>query len=149
MRQRSLAAVSIFALTCAAAPSPATTASRGAEIRSQPPGEGVLCGWAFMIVAREVGRQCFAGQDADFQAVLQDSVSRIDAYAARNGPFTPAQVADFHKRMGKERSPPSDLCQGDLRKVYEGYRSAGQAALRTMTDVMVSRAGRPTWGTCT
>jgi hypothetical protein len=149
MRQRSLAILSIFALTCAAAPTPAATPSPNAEIRSQPLGEGVLCGWAFMVAVREVGRQCFAGQDAQLGAVLQDSVSRLDAYAARNGPFAPAEIADFHKKMGKEGAPTSELCQGDLRKLYEGYRSAGDAAIRSMTDAMVSRPGRPTWGTCT
>ena len=109
----------------------------------------MLCGWAFMVAAREVGRQCFAGKDAEFQGALRDSVARLDAYTARNGPFAPAQIADFHKSMGKQGAPASELCQGDLRALYEGYRSVGNAAIRSLTGAMVSRPGKPTWGTCT
>lgn len=156
MRISTLAGLSFFVFVGAAVPmsgsaGPAPTApqSPDAEIRAQPPGEGVLCGWAFLVAAREVGRRCFAGQDAEFQAALQDSVSRLDAYAARNGPLTPSQIADFHKRMGKEGAATAEVCQGDLAKLYGLYRSVGGAAVRSMTDAFVARPGRPTWGDCT
>ena len=130
------------------APAPATPAPE-AEVAAAPAGEGVLCGWAFLILTREVGKQCFAGQDAEFQAQLNDSVQRIDDYVAKNGNATPAEIADFKREQGHEGGPASFLCRGDALQLYAAYRSRGASAVKYLTDAMVSRPGKPTWGTCT
>ena len=163
MRFPTLAGLSLFVVVCAAVPmsdsaaveqpsqaaGPVAGITPEAEIQSEPPGEGVLCGWGFIVLAREVGKLCFAGQDAEFQARLNESVSRMDQYVIKNGKFTAADVARFKKEQGQEGAPASILCHGDPVEIYKGYRSRGAAAIKSLTDAMVSRPRKPTWGTCT
>ncbi len=163
MRCLTLAGPSLCVLICVAAPmsgsaaveragqaaGPAEQKTPDAEILSEPRGQGVFCGWAFMVLAREVGKQCFAGQDPEFQAQLNESVSRIDQYVIKNGQLTAADVAAFKKEQGEEGAPASVLCHGDPVVLYKLFRSKGVGAIKSLTEALVSRPGKPSWGTCT
>jgi hypothetical protein len=113
------------------------------------PGAGLLCAWAMLSVVSEVGDQCFAGQDRDFQSQVRIMVAQMDAYVAANQPATPEMIASFHKDQGLRGAPASTLCQGDLPELYKHVRDQGVGKLHAVFDEMISRPGKPTWDTCT
>jgi hypothetical protein len=116
---------------------------------SDAPGQGMLCMWALISGAAEAGDRCFPGKDPAFQAQLHQLVGRMDAYAAKNGPATPDQIASFHQEQGLGGTPTAALCQGDAAKFYTHLRDGvGPAKVRAMVEAMISRPGKPTWSTC-
>lgn len=117
--------------------------------QAEPPGTGVLCGWAFMAFAAEVGRQCFPGQDAEFQAELAGYVSRYDDYVARNGGATPDQIAAFKTRQGHFGDAKEVVCRRDSLEFYRAMRDMNPEERRAVVDEALARPGEPTWGTCT
>ena len=123
--------------------SPAETGA--AETR---PGVGVLCMWALVNVAAEVGRQCKPGRDVAFQAELDRSVIRFDEFVLRNSDTTPAQMAEFKRVQGMSGVPVAELCRGDPIILYEGMAAAGREGLRSQVDRILERPGPPTWGDC-
>ncbi len=113
------------------------------------PGQGMLCMWALISGAAEAGDRCFTGKDQAFQAQLHDLVAKMDAYAAKNGPATPDQIAGFHQDQGLRGTPTTALCQGEAPKFYTHLRDAiGPVKVRTMVESMIARPGKPTWDTC-
>jgi hypothetical protein len=119
-----------------------------------PPGDhsgkgAVLCAWRLMLAAQAVGRRCFAGQDAAFQAELARSIARTDAFILKNSSArpTPADLARFKARVGEEvdRQRPA-LCAED--EVYRAFRDAGTAAMRTTTDELLSVPREPVLNPC-
>jgi hypothetical protein len=125
---------------------PAFAQAPGAAPR---PGEGVLCGWAFVVAAQTVGKRCFAGQDAALQAELDASVAALDRYVLANSRMTPADVARFKAEQGLGAAPDKQICQGDPAALYQALRSRGAAAIRSQTEALTARAGEPTWAACT
>ena len=105
---------------------------------------GVLCMWAIVSVASEVGQRCRPGRDPEFQAELERAVSRFDDYVLRNSDATQEGVARFKM---EQRSDP-ELCRGDGVGFYDHLASAGQQELREQIEVLLSRPGRPEWGDC-
>mgnify|MGYP001577641169 CR=1 FL=1 len=113
-----------------------------------PPGEGVFCAAAILALAAEVGARCFPGQDSGLQAELRQSVARIDAFILQNSSTTPAELETFKKEQAHVGAPAAVLCQGDASDLYLGLRKGGPNPIRENTDLLVSRPGPPTWGTC-
>jgi hypothetical protein len=116
--------------------------------RTPPPGEGVVCAWAIYAVVAEIGARCFPGDAPEFQAELNRSVGRIDAYVLKNSKMTPEDVARFKRDQGHVGYPKELICQGDGLQLYQALKSGGAARLRSATDAAVARPGEPTWGTC-
>jgi hypothetical protein len=152
MQLRTLPALICFLSACLA-PVPTSVVAADqvpppSAIASPPPGEGVFCMYAFLVVAQQVGRRCFAGQDSDLQAQLDASVSAFDEYVRRNSDATPADIAKFKADQGHEGAPSAVLCHGDALRLYEMFRSKGATFVRSWSESMVARPGRPTWGDC-
>jgi hypothetical protein len=120
-----------------------------ADEASEPPaGEGAFCMLAIFSIANQVGLACHPGEEAEFQAALQSAVDRLGDYAVRNGGGTRSDLARFLREQGGEGRPKAMLCAGDATSIYEAFRKGGARAVRQATDKMVSRPGKPTWGTC-
>ena len=119
-------------------------------VRTPRPGEGVFCAWAIYTVVTEVGRRCHPGENAEVQAELERSVSRIDAYvvANTNPPVTPQQIEEFKRQQGHLGEPQESLCRGDPDQLYRSITEQGASAIRESVDGLVSQPGEPTWGTC-
>jgi hypothetical protein len=115
--------------------------------RRLPPGEGIFCALAIYSVAREVGRQCFPGEDPEYQAELGRSVAKLDAFVLRNSKTTPAELAKFKTDQG-QGAPRELLCKGEAVGIYRAVENGGAERLRTSIDSAVARPGQPTWGTC-
>lgn len=113
-----------------------------------PPGEGVFCAAAIFALAAEVGARCFPGQDPDLQAELRQSVAKIDAFILQNSTTTAAELETFKKEQAHVGAPAALLCQGDASDIYLGLRRGGPKPIRENADLLVSRPGPPTWGTC-
>jgi hypothetical protein len=140
-----------LALACAASSVGASTrAGRApaAEPGESRPGEGVLCTWAFARAAAQIGRACDAGRDPEFQAELERTVGRFEAYA-RDAGWTPERIAQFEREQGSLPSRGGDVCTGEMTSLYHQMSARGPAALHAAVDRLVSRAGSPTWGDCT
>jgi hypothetical protein len=117
-----------------------------ADGQEQRPAAGVLCVWAIVSVAAEVGRRCRPGGDPAFQAELERAVSRFDDYVLRNSDATPEGVARFKMEQGGADDP--ELCRSDGVGFYDHLASVGRQELREQIEVLLSRPGRPEWGAC-
>ena len=121
----------------------------GAAPPTEPPaGEGVICMMGLINAAAEVGRRCYPGQNAVFQAELEREVVRIDQYVLKNSTANSAQIAEFKRKQARVGAPQSELCRADIIGVYKAYVSAGAEKLKLETDKLLARAGTPTWGDC-
>lgn len=138
-----LSGAGVAAQTVAPQPAPDAQASEDA------PGEGVICVWALLVVSEEAGRQCFPGQDADFQAELHDSVGRLDRYVMANGKASQSDIDDFKRKQGHVGEAKATLCQGDPVMLYRNFRDKGASAIHALTDKLTARPGEPTLGSCT
>ena len=107
-----------------------------------------MCGWAFVAFAQNVGHVCFPGQDKAFQGEVDESVARIDAYVLKNGPDTPADIVAFKHDQAQVGRSAEELCTGDGLTMYNHFRGLAPGSVRAMTDSLVSRPGKPTWGDC-
>lgn len=125
-------------------------ASENSATRQTVPGEGVICFWSIYIAVSEVGNRCYPGQHAEVQAELQRAVSLIDAYVLANSkpPPTQEQIAKFKSEQGNVGAPKEFLCRGDPDQMYLMFVKAGALSIRTQVDALLSRPGKPTWGTC-
>jgi len=112
------------------------------------PGEGVFCGWAIYIALTEVAAVCFPGENAAYQAELQDGLSRFDAYVRRNGSLTPAQITAFKQEHGFVGAPIEQLCKGPAAEIYRALENSDRAAMRSELDNTLAQPGEPTWGPC-
>lgn len=120
----------------------------GMAQRTPPPGEGIICAWAIYAAAAEIGARCFPREAPEFQAELNRSVGRIDAYVLKNSKATPEDVARFKRDQGHVGYPKELICKGDGLQLYHSLKSVGAARLRAATDAAVGQPGEPTWGTC-
>ena len=68
---------------------PAISAGAPTAAREPPPGEGLVCVWALVVSAAEVGRRCFPGENPEFQAELERSEAKLDAFVRANAGSRP------------------------------------------------------------
>jgi hypothetical protein len=118
------------------------------DVEREQPGTGVLCMWALVNAAAEVGRRCRGGQNPTFQAELDHSVSRFDEFVQHNSDATPEQLAQFKNEQGMSGATEATLCRGDPVILYERMAAAGSETLRSEVDRVLARPGPPTWGDC-
>ena len=112
------------------------------------PGEGLICSAMFLVVAAEVGRRCFPGENIAVHDELGRSIARIDNFVLSNSATTPAQLAEFKRRQGGAALANNALCGGDRLALYRSIVTRGPAAIRADTARLVSQPGKPTWGNC-
>jgi hypothetical protein len=152
--QRGLRHIPAFALAlaCVSSSVSAFTSPDPANIlperQARPAGEGVICLWGITNAAAEIGRRCRPGQSSAFQAELERSVGRVDAYVLRNSPATAEDIARFKREQGLSETPQAQLCTGELIAFYDHLAARGPEALRSEVDRLLSRPGPPTWGDC-
>lgn len=128
---------------------PAISAGAPTAAREPPPGEGLVCAWALVVSAAEVGRRCFPGENPEFQAELERSEAKLDAFVRANArSSTPEDIARFKATQGHVGAPKERVCFADAIIIYRGFEKGGAAKLREMIDKGVARPGEPTWGTC-
>lgn len=123
-------------------------AARPAPARERPAGEGVICALGIFSAMKEVGGRCFPGQDSDFQAELGRAVARLDEYVLTNSEWTAADLETFKKDQSEVGAPVSQLCREDLTVMYRHMAEGGPAPLKSGTDELVARPGKPSWGDC-
>lgn len=117
--------------------------------REPPPGEGLICTWALVVNSAEVGRRCFPGENPEFQAELERSEARLDAFVPANGKdATPENIARFKATQGHVGRPKDQVCFADAIMIYRAFEKAGVQNLRETVDKGVARPGEPTWGSC-
>jgi hypothetical protein len=131
------------------APAP-SEAPASPEAPATPPGEGVLCVWALLTVAAEVGRRCHPGEEVEFQEELAASLASIEAFVVANSdpPPTPEEIARFKHDQGRVGAPLALVCTDNAEQLYRGILGVGAAELHTHVELMLARPGPPTWGTC-
>jgi hypothetical protein len=122
----------------------ALTAPADAQPGPPAPGEGVMCALA----AAEVGRRCFAGKDPALQEELGRSAARLEEYVLANAQPSVADMVRVEASRDLAKRPDGKLCAGDLTPLYESLRTAGPERLRSETDRLVAKPGKPTWGAC-
>ena len=109
---------------------------------------GVICMMAIFNAVAEVGRQCFSGQDPEFQAELRRTVDQIDQYVLRNSPATPADLERFKREQANIGEPQAAVCQPEMIGMYRDMANLGAARLRSEADALLARPGPPEWGDC-
>jgi hypothetical protein len=138
---------------------PASTVSNGVEtqrigdttVQTDVTGKGaVLCVWGILEAVRAAGRECFKGQDAEFQTELDTSISGIDQFIIRNSsrPVTQAGLDDRRAQALKQLHSLGDICTGDAARMYEGLRARGVDELRANTTDMLSVPREPVINPC-
>ena len=117
-----------------------------ASPQQPPPGEGVLCTMALVEVSAEAGRRCHAGQHPEFQAMLERSEVKLDAYFTRNGPATPQQLAHFKRQQAGIGEPDFKCLPAD--EIYLVMLKNAPGSFERDIDELLSRPGKPTFGDC-
>ena len=106
-------------------------------------GEGLICVWAIYSNLLEIGRRCGVTPSPAFQAELEGSVSRMEAYARRQSPARAADMAGFRRReiVGDTR-----LCDADAVGTYHELSRTDPARVRQDVDEMLARSPPVEWG---
>lgn len=115
---------------------------------ARKPGEGIICLWALLSTAAEVGRRCPGKQEPAFQTELENSVGMIDHYVMDNGKIDDEGVRAFKQKQAGGDSDIAQLCSADTLGLYDSIRAQGATALAGTVKEAVSRPGTPTWGDC-
>ena len=119
-----------------------------AAARERPAGEGVICAMGIYNAVAEVGRRCFPGRDAEFQAELGRTVSRIDDYVLANSGWTSEDLARFKREQSHVGEPEPIVCSEEMKGFYGHMAATSVETVRTEIDRLLARPGPPTWGTC-
>jgi hypothetical protein len=91
------------------------------------------CRYSIYVIAAEVGRQCRAGRDLDFQAELERTVARYEAVIrAGDSYFTTEHLKNF-KAMQID-GPDPIKCNEVALNVYEAFHKKGTNRLRIAVD---------------
>lgn len=147
-------------LLAVAAASAAFTAAAGARMATPPAGapelntveinppppvprEGLICVWAIYANILEIGRRCGVTPNPAFQAELEGSVARMEAYARRQSPARAADMAVWRQReiVGDTR-----LCDADAVRSYDEFARLDLARVRQDVDEMLARSPPVDWG---
>ena len=131
-----LALLQLFASADAKAPQSARKASN--------PWPGLVCPYTRYIVVAEIGAQCRAGQDAEFQGELRQSIARLEHFITQNSTnWTAKKFEDY--RAHEIGGPGSLVCSAKTLKLYETLRAEGAAKLRADVEWELSRSNN-VWG---
>ncbi len=140
--------VALLLLAVVAAPGGARTAAQPAEApAARPTQPGLLCMWARMSAAAQVGRHCRAGQNPALQTELEASLTRIEAHVTRAG-MPPADIVTFRNGPGMVTADAAELCTGEPIIFHDRFVAAGPEGLRAETDRLLALPGPPGWGNC-
>lgn len=110
----------------------------------------VLCIWSIYDAVRLVGRECHAGQDAAFQAELEQSIARIDDFIIANSkhPVSKEQL-DARRAQGlRGLQMHGSICAGSAEQLYQMLRRGGPEALRAQTADLLSIPREPVMNPC-
>jgi hypothetical protein len=113
----------------------------------------VLCSWMILLGTKKIGEKCYPGQDTEFQALLAQSIARVDQFIIDNAPMTREKLEELKQAspFGGE-IPTESLCSGDYRKFYEiekeAYGKLGPEALRRGIDDLLSVPRQPVMNPC-
>ncbi len=116
----------------------------------RPPGEGVLCQWALLLVVAEVAARCEIGQDASTTAALESALARVEQYVVDNSqpPMTASDIQTFKRLQGSVGAPRDHVCRPDALQLHQAFVSLGPTVLGQHVDSLLARPGPPTWGVC-
>ncbi len=121
------------------------------EEREIKPGEGVLCFGTFIYVADMQAKTCYAGEDDEYQAWLDQTAKKFDAYMIRNFPNGEADLSRFKESQGIQTPGDKRLCDmadDDDSNVYIHWRAADLDKLDEGVTTMLASDGIPRWGDC-
>jgi hypothetical protein len=110
----------------------------------------VLCIWSIYDAVRLVGRECHAGQDAAFQAELEQSIARIDDFIIANStsPVSKEQL-DARRAQGlRGLQVRGSICAGGAEQLYQMLRRSGPEAIRAQTADLLSIPREPVMNPC-
>lgn len=147
--------------SCAPTPSPVAEVAQGRGIDSVRSTDGavalvdrtgkgaVLCSWSLLVVAQEVGKRCFPGQDEALQAELEISIKKTEAFIQENSSSRPkpSDIAARKAAMVREARGQA-LCTADPAQLYRGFKDNGVDALRASTEEMLSTPREPVMNPC-
>jgi hypothetical protein len=123
----------------------------GGTIQSDRTGKGaVLCVWMIYAEVQATGQTCFKGQDQAFQAELDSSIKRIDAFIIKNSsrPVTQAGL-DARKAQGRQQlGAIKNLCTSGAAQMYQALRAGGPDKLRASTTDLLSIPREPVTNPC-
>jgi len=120
-------------------------------IQTDRTGKGaVLCMWGILEAVRATGRECFEGQDQEFQAELDSSLARIDQFIIRNSsrPVTQAGLELRRSQAVQQLRSSGNVCAGDTAKMYQALRTGGADRLRGYVTDMLSIPREPVINPC-
>lgn len=110
----------------------------------------VLCILSIYDAVRLVGRECHPGQDAAFQAELEQSIARIDEFIIANSthPVSKEQL-DAQRAQGlRGLQARGRICEGGAEQMYQMLRGSGPEALRAQTADLLSIPREPVMNPC-
>jgi uncharacterized short protein YbdD (DUF466 family) len=107
----------------------------------------VLCAWSIYIAIKETGSRCFANEDPEFKAALDDSIARIDQFITDNAPMTGEQFQRY-KQHATDFTNSFDVCSRDYKMMYEAMRKAGPNEIRDSTARMLAVPRKPAMNPC-
>ena len=142
----------VFATSCAGDERAEPSSRRAGTVDDRevhaPAGEGVICALGIYNAMAEVGRRCLDGQEPEFQAELDRTVSQIDEYVLRNSDTSRADLMAFKREQALLGEPEAEVCRPEPIGMYRHMASAGAASLRASTRQLLKRPGKPSWGDC-
>jgi hypothetical protein len=94
----------------------------------------VLCIWMIYLGLREFGAKCYPSEAREVQALLDETIARVDDFIIENGPTTRQELERLKQTRPYGPLPANELCKSDLRIMYEKLRENlqknGQDAIR-------------------
>lgn len=121
--------------------------TRANDAHEPTPGEGVFCALAISSTMAEIGKQCFPGQDQEFQTDMSRAVVKLDKFVLENSEMTQDTLTQFKIRQGGVQQPKATLCSAEMLQFYRSTAKRG-AIFDGYVEKLVSRPGKPTWGDC-
>lgn len=110
----------------------------------------VLCIWSIYDAVRLVGQECHPGQDAAFQAELEQSIARIDDFIIANSthPVSKEQLEARRAQGLRLLQARGSICAGGAEQLYQMLRGSGPDALRAQTADLLSIPREPVMNPC-
>jgi hypothetical protein len=119
---------------------------------SQPsvrePAMGTICAVALYTAVQEVGKRCFPGEDAEFQAEVDRAVARLDAFVLANSDMGEAGLERLKREQSLVGAPEAELCTGDPVGIYRAFAAQGKESLRAEAEMLTARPRPAVWGDC-
>ena len=128
-----------------------TERSGDSVIQTDRTGKGaVLCMWGILDAVRTAGRECFKGQDKDFQSELNPSLARMDQFIIQNSSHhaTQATIDAIRSQGTRQHHSLGNICTGDASKMYLSFRARGVAQLRALVSENLSIPREPVINPC-